>query len=162
MSSVKKKQVKQSIKNELYKRQFGGRVCSNYPSSPLNDIIGMHCLSYNTFGHEIFCITPPGMLEIEHLKPYNEGGGNTLDNLHLMCANCHSLKSRIETQFRTIKLNYYMKNIPMIEKKKYKNITINFRKNFKLAIEKYIIEKKEEGYPINDKCLINISKIINN
>ena len=36
----------------------------------------------------------PETAEMDHCIPLHAGGGNTLDNLQLLCPNCHALKTR--------------------------------------------------------------------
>ena len=157
-----RKKISKSVKKQLFARQFNGYICSNFPGSPLNKVVGFHCNSYNMFGYEFFGLTKKGMLEIEHLNPHNETGDDTINNLHLLCANCHCIKSKVENQFRNVEENKQMKNIKLLTKQECKEITVDFKDNFKRNIYKYVQQKRNDGYPLTDRCLENLVKVMNN
>ena len=160
MNKQKRNKVSNKVKTEIYSRQYNGNVCSNYPGSPLSVMIGMHCMSYNTFGHVNFGIVPKGILEVEHLLPHCEGGKNTPENLHLMCSSCHCLKSKMENMDRLdMDRDTLMENIPLMEDCDYEKITTNFRENFKNSMLLYIRKNENEGIKINYE---NLVKVINN
>ena len=42
------------------------------------------------------CGRPAWRLEVDHVRPLMDGGGNELGNLQTLCAHCHREKSRAE------------------------------------------------------------------
>ena len=125
-----------------------------------------HCSSYNNFGHENFGTVHIGVLQIEHLLPHCQGGDNTLDNLHLMCANCHSIKSKLELTFASKKLERADVNeeIPLIDPEDFHRITTGFQFHFILNLNKYYSKKRAEGYVLEKRKHMKnlIKKIYNN
>lgn len=41
-------------------------------------------------------IEDPCMLDADHVIPKHQGGTDTVENLQLLCANCHRLKTKLE------------------------------------------------------------------
>jgi 5-methylcytosine-specific restriction endonuclease McrA len=49
-------------------------------------------------------VHPTSILEVDHKKPLSEGGANDLDNLWLLCGDCHKRKTSSEHSKRLKRL----------------------------------------------------------
>ena len=50
--------------------------------------------------HHYTKVNPSSVLEVDHRIPLSEGGSNDLDNLWLLCRDCHKVKTSAERSAR--------------------------------------------------------------
>lgn len=152
----KTRYVNADIKEKVINRYFGGRICSNIPDSPLSKLIGSHCMSYNLFLNDNFGLSHLGTTEIEHMIPFSKGKSNQNRNLHMLCSNCHSIKTRLELKHRNIKDD--TTGIPNMLDEEVLFHTINFRHNFIFTMKDYM---KKHKLKITQISRDNLNKLIN-
>lgn len=62
------------------------------------------CVTSFEEGWRFTRVNPSSVLEVDHRIPLSEGGSNDLDNLWLLCRNCHKAKTASERSSRLKKI----------------------------------------------------------
>ena len=110
------------------------KCCANYPGSNLFDMGDHKCLLWKNSDHNGE-FTDSGF-EIDHIIEFSETGDNNIDNLQLLCPDCHRFKTKYTCNRKSMVRNSLSKHV----NNHCANIYVAFTEFFDIDVTvKYII-----------------------
>lgn len=137
-----RKAISDSLKEKIIKSQ--DYKCANSPDSDIPHLSSYECLLWKLSGKKEGVFDESGY-EIDHIIPFSVSKDDSRNNLHALCSNCHSYKTKKEKK--------YIKN----EKDKIKD-SKNESKHIKEINDAFKLFLKRE-YSEDKKRCVNIGSV---